>query len=134
VRHVKAARADHRLALNVGCAFLMSFRATDSPSKTRRSWKDQTRGVISQEAFWRRLGWTSLSSCKTGDGLDPANSSNPQALRWFPLNSRFVAAGLSFQAMLRRSYLSQKLTSPIPTKDGGTLHTIQEAWQCNSIN
>jgi hypothetical protein len=31
--------------------------------------------------------------------------------------------------MLRPSYLSQKLTSPIPTRDGGTLHTIQEAWE-----
>jgi hypothetical protein len=29
--------------------------------------------------------------------------------------------------MLRRAYLSKKLTSPIPTKDGGTLHTILEA-------
>jgi len=41
--------------VNVGCAFLMNFRTTDSPSKTRRSRKDQTRGGISQEAFWRRL-------------------------------------------------------------------------------
>jgi hypothetical protein len=31
--------------------------------------------------------------------------------------------------MLRPKYLSQKLTPPIPTKDGGTLHTIQEAWE-----
>jgi hypothetical protein len=27
---------------------------------------------------------------------------------------------------MRREYLSEKLTSPIPTKDGGTLRTIQE--------
>ena len=32
-----------------------------------------------------------------------------------------------FQAMLPPAYLSKKLTSPIPTKDGGTLHTILEA-------
>ena len=32
-----------------------------------------------------------------------------------------------FQAMLRPAYLSKKLTSPIPTKDGGTLRTILEA-------
>jgi len=31
------------------------------------------------------------------------------------------------QAMLRPAYLSKKLTSPIPTKDGGTLRTILEA-------
>ena len=35
-------------------------------------------------------------------------------------------AALSFQAMLRPVYLSKKLTPPIPTKDGGTLRTIQE--------
>ena len=29
--------------------------------------------------------------------------------------------------MLRSAYLSKKLTSPIPTKDGGTLRTILEA-------
>ena len=29
--------------------------------------------------------------------------------------------------MLRPAYLSKKLTSPIPTKDGGTLRTILEA-------
>ena len=29
--------------------------------------------------------------------------------------------------MLRREYLFKKLTAPIPTKDGGTLCTIQEA-------
>jgi len=29
--------------------------------------------------------------------------------------------------MLPPAYLSKKLTSPIPTKDGGTLHTILEA-------
>ena len=29
--------------------------------------------------------------------------------------------------MLSSTYLSRKLTSPIPTKDGGTLHTIGEA-------
>jgi hypothetical protein len=29
--------------------------------------------------------------------------------------------------MLSSAYLSRKLTSPIPTKDGGTLHTIGEA-------
>ena len=29
-------------------------------------------------------------------------------------------------AMLRREYLFKKLTAPIPTKDGGTLRTIQE--------
>src|SRR6516165_5266130 len=29
--------------------------------------------------------------------------------------------------MLRREYLLKKLTAPIPTKDGGTLCTIQEA-------
>jgi predicted secreted protein len=33
-----------------------------------------------------------------------------------------------FQAMLRPApYLSQKLTRPIPTKDGGTLHTVLDA-------
>jgi hypothetical protein len=31
------------------------------------------------------------------------------------------------QAMLRSAYLSKKLTSPIPTKDGGTLRTILKA-------
>src|SRR5262252_1545889 len=31
-----------------------------------------------------------------------------------------------FQAMLRPAYLSKKLNPPIPTKDGGTLRTIQE--------
>src|SRR6516162_3617667 len=31
------------------------------------------------------------------------------------------------QAMWRAAYLSKKLTSPIPTKDGGTLRTILEA-------
>ena len=31
------------------------------------------------------------------------------------------------QAMLRPAYLSKKLTSPIPTKDGGTVRTILEA-------
>jgi len=31
------------------------------------------------------------------------------------------------QAMLRPAYLSKKLTSPIPTKDGGTLRTNLEA-------
>jgi hypothetical protein len=31
--------------------------------------------------------------------------------------------------MLRPEYLSKKLTRPIPTKDGGALHTIQEAWE-----
>jgi len=30
-------------------------------------------------------------------------------------------------AMLSSAYLSRKLTSPIPTKDGGTLRTIGEA-------
>jgi len=29
--------------------------------------------------------------------------------------------------MLRPAYLSKKLTPPVPTKDGGTLRTIQEA-------
>ena len=29
--------------------------------------------------------------------------------------------------MLRPEYLSRKLTSPLPTKDGGTLRTIREA-------
>jgi len=29
--------------------------------------------------------------------------------------------------MLRREYLFKKLTAPIPTKDRGTLRTIQEA-------
>ena len=29
--------------------------------------------------------------------------------------------------MLRREYLFKKLTAPIPTKDGGTLRTIQDA-------
>jgi len=33
-----------------------------------------------------------------------------------------------FQAM-RPEYLSKKLTSPIPTKDGGTLRTIQQGCQ-----
>jgi hypothetical protein len=32
-----------------------------------------------------------------------------------------------FIAMLRPEYLSRKLTSPLPTKDGGTLRTIGEA-------
>ena len=31
------------------------------------------------------------------------------------------------QGLLRPAYLSKKLTSPIPTKDGGTLRTILEA-------
>jgi hypothetical protein len=34
---------------------------------------------------------------------------------------------MSFRAMLRPDYLSRKLTSSIPTKDGGTLRTIGEA-------
>ena len=34
-----------------------------------------------------------------------------------------------FQAMLRPAYLSKKLTPPIPTKDGGTLRTILEAYE-----
>jgi hypothetical protein len=34
---------------------------------------------------------------------------------------------LIFRAMLRPEYLSKKLTPPIPTKDGGTLRTIQDA-------
>jgi hypothetical protein len=29
--------------------------------------------------------------------------------------------------LLRPEYLSQKLDHPVPTKDGGTLHTIGEA-------
>jgi hypothetical protein len=29
--------------------------------------------------------------------------------------------------MLRPAYLSQKLDRPLPTKDGGTLHTIRDA-------
>jgi hypothetical protein len=29
--------------------------------------------------------------------------------------------------LLRPEYLSQKLDRPLPTKDGGTLHTIQAA-------
>jgi hypothetical protein len=29
--------------------------------------------------------------------------------------------------MLRPAYLSQKLTRPLPTKDGGTLRTVAEA-------
>jgi hypothetical protein len=29
--------------------------------------------------------------------------------------------------MLRPAYLSQKLDRPLPTKDGGTLHTLAEA-------
>jgi hypothetical protein len=29
--------------------------------------------------------------------------------------------------LLRPEYLSQKLDRPLPTKDGGTLHTISEA-------
>src|SRR4030095_6310800 len=32
-----------------------------------------------------------------------------------------------FRAMLSPTYLTRKLTSPIPTKDGGTLSTIGEA-------
>jgi hypothetical protein len=28
---------------------------------------------------------------------------------------------------LRRAYLSQKLTRPLPTKDGGTLRTVLDA-------
>jgi hypothetical protein len=31
--------------------------------------------------------------------------------------------------MLRPAYLSQKLIPPLPAKDGGTLRTIQEAWE-----
>jgi hypothetical protein len=31
--------------------------------------------------------------------------------------------------MLRPAYLSKKLTPPIPTKDGGTLRTILEAYE-----
>ena len=31
------------------------------------------------------------------------------------------------QAMLRPAYLSKKLTSPIPAKDGGTLRTVLSA-------
>jgi hypothetical protein len=39
-----------------------------------------------------------------------------------------MAAGcFDFRAMLSPAYLSRKLTSPIPTKDGGTLSTIGEA-------
>jgi len=34
-----------------------------------------------------------------------------------------------FQAVLRPAYLSKKLTPPIPTKDGGTLRTILEAYE-----
>ena len=30
---------------------------------------------------------------------------------------------------MHSEYLSEKLTSPIPTKDGGTLRTIREAWE-----
>jgi len=31
--------------------------------------------------------------------------------------------------MLPPAYLSKKLISPVPTKDGGTLRTIREAWE-----
>jgi hypothetical protein len=39
---------------------------------------------------------------------------------------RFVlpAGELIFVGMLPAAYLSQKLTEPLPTKDGGTLRTI----------
>jgi hypothetical protein len=41
----------------------------------------------------------------------------------------FIWPGLTLVMLLRPEYLSQKLDRPLPTKDGGTLHTIGEA--CN---
>jgi hypothetical protein len=38
-----------------------------------------------------------------------------------------VAAPAIYPTMLRPAYLSQKLTRPLPTKDGGTLRTVAEA-------
>jgi hypothetical protein len=43
-------------------------------------------------------------------------------------NSAFLLSPLPYlSAMLSSAYLSRKLTSPIPSKDGGTLRTVGEA-------
>src|SRR5262249_24578516 len=43
---------------------------------------------------------------------------------------QWVPDALVFSAMLSPTYLTRKLTSPILTKDGGTLSTIGEACEC----
>jgi hypothetical protein len=43
------------------------------------------------------------------------------------LQTRVLSPLPYLSAMLRPAYLSRKLTSPLPTKDGGTLRTIGEA-------
>jgi len=65
--------------------------------------------------WWLQFLWRPPSS--SGDNPPRQQSDTPLA---FSFRGAYVPA-------VSRAYLSRKLTRPLPTKDGGTLHTVLDA-------